>query len=82
MMYEGKAKGTAISFNPKNKDVYVSDSTGNITVWGLDKIPKYAWTAHKKSILKMTYLPERNVILTSSKDKTMKLHVLSHDWIP
>lgn len=81
-MFEGNPKIRIIKYYSKRHELITGDGNGKIVVWNLLKgQPVYAWDAHKGEITQMHYEEETRILISGSKDKTMKVWRLPEKWV-
>lgn len=81
-MFEGNPKIRIIKYYSKRHELITGDGNGKIVVWNLSKgQPVYAWDAHKGEITQMHYEEETRILISGSKDKTMKVWRLPEKWV-
>jgi len=58
------------------KEVITGDQFGLVTIWDFrSNQPVYAWMAHSDAICQMSYDEELQILITTSKDKSIKFRL-------
>lgn len=69
----GKDKVRAISWSAKRAEIFSGHSDGSITFWNaVEGKPIYVLKAFDNDITKIDYLPEKDIVICSSKGKSIK----------
>jgi len=79
----GKQKLRTLSWSSNSKEVFSGDESGYITVWNILRgQPIYVHNAHdmNKAITSSEYLEDERLLITSSKDKTVKFWRIPEKW--
>lgn len=77
----GKDKVRAISWSAKRAEIFSGHADGSITFWNaVEGKPIYVLKAFDNEITRIDYIPEKDLIVTSSKGKQIKEYKLPKEW--
>lgn len=79
--FGGNLEIRTIRYIPENKEIFSGDQSGKITVWSTftgESI--YAWKAHDDAITQMIYVPTKKRLITTAKDKKIKIWEIPDSW--
>lgn len=80
--FNGKMKIRVVRYYSKRHELIVGDSSGRIIIWGIAiGKPVYAWKAHEDEITQMLFDDMTLNLITTSKDKMIRIWKLPEAWI-
>lgn len=66
----------------KNREIISGNQNGKVTVWSLRTTePLYVLEAHSEAITKMIWMEDKQILITCSKDKTIKIWQFPNVWM-
>ena len=82
--FGGKTALRAIIYDENKKELITGDESGKIVVWSIKTgQPIFSWGAHDNgsAITKLTYDQKNRILISGSKDKSIKFWKLPDNWI-
>ena len=82
--FGGKTALRAIIYDESKKELITGDESGKIVVWSIKTgQPIFSWGAHDNgsAITKLTYDQKNRILISGSKDKSIKFWKLPDNWI-
>lgn len=77
----GKDKVRAISWSAKRAEIFSGHADGSITFWNaVEGKPIYVLKAFDNEITKIEFLPEKDIVIATSKGKQIKEYKLPREW--
>ncbi|CAD8088886.1 unnamed protein product [Paramecium sonneborni] len=77
----GKSKSREIGWSAKRGEIYVGNIDGTVTIWDARKSKQlYVLKAHDSDITKLQWLDADQTLLTSAKDKVIKVWSMPQHW--
>lgn len=78
---QGEKGCREIVYLNRTNQIVVGHDSGIVSVYNIDqpKTPFYSRKVHNKDITKMDYLIDSNILLTASKDQSIKFWRIKHD---
>lgn len=74
-------KITAVKYNMKKSELIIGDDKGRISFWDIkEQKPIHCFNAHTASVTKMIFNEEKQQLITSSIDKTVKIWNIPLQW--
>ncbi|CAD8136025.1 unnamed protein product [Paramecium octaurelia] len=79
--FKNKDKSRCVCWSSSRGEVFIGNSDGTITIWSAkDCSPIKEYQVHQDEITKMIWNEDASILMTSSKDKTIKIICLPKRW--